>query len=175
LIPLVFVLVALPVYFAGSAIRWLLPQRWGAVPVMGLAAGLFVWVSVINYNVYFHDYDKVYLGSSHNVTEVAAAMREFADSGPGIESTYIKIWPYWLDTRSLALTLGDLKWNNVLTDIEQAAAQVSMPGPKLYILQPEDTESVDWLRRADPAGKAVEYQSSVGQNFVMFYTWPDAS
>lgn len=28
----------------------LVPQRWGAVPVMGLAAALFAWVSVINYN-----------------------------------------------------------------------------------------------------------------------------
>ena len=36
MIPVVFVLVALPVYFAGAAIRRLLPERWGAVPVLGL-------------------------------------------------------------------------------------------------------------------------------------------
>ena len=175
MIPLVFVIVALPVYAAGSAIRWLLPARWGAVPVLGLTTGLLVWVSVINFQVYFDDYEEVALNTPNNVTEVATAMREFADGGPGIESTYIKIWPFWLDTRSLALTLGDLSWNNVLSDIEQASGQLDTSDPRLYVLHPDDTESLGWLRGAYPAGQAEEYQSSVGRNFVLFFTSPSAS
>ncbi len=174
LIPLGFVLVALPVYYGGCAIRRLIPQTWGAVPVMGLAVALVAWVSLINYHDYFNEYDEIYLQNANNVTEVAAAMREFADSGPGIENTYIKIWPYWLDTRSLALTLGDFHWNNVLDDIRQASSQIDTPGPKLYVLHPEDIDSLNWLRNAYPAGRAEEYQSKVGKDFILFVTTPGA-
>ena len=175
MIPVVFVLVAVPVYFAGAAIRRLLPGRWSAAPVLALTAGLLIWVAVLNSQLYFGDYEERYLATANNVTEVAGAMREFGDGGPGIESTYIKIWPNWLDTRSLALTLGDFQWNNVLRDIEQATDQTATPNPKLYILHPKDTESLEWLRLAYPAGQSEEYQSSVGKNFIMFFSSPNAS
>lgn len=174
MIPIVFVVAALPLYFTGAAIRRLLPERWGAVPVLGLTAGLVIWVAVLNSQLYFGDYEKLTLANANNVTEVAGAMREFGDAGPGIESTYIKIWPHWVDTRNLALTLGDFQWNNVLGDIEQAADQTGTPNPKLYILHPDDVDSLDWLRRAYPAGRSEEYQSSVNEhkNFIMFFTSP---
>ncbi|MCH8901069.1 MAG: glycosyltransferase family 39 protein [Chloroflexi bacterium] len=175
MIPVVFVLVAVPVYFTGAAIRRLLPERWGAVPVLGLTAGLLIWVTVLNSQLYFGDFEERYLATANNVTEVAGAMRDFGEAGPGIESTYIKIWPHWLDTRNLALTLGDFQWNNVLGDIEQAADQRGTPNPKLYILHPDDVDSLDWLRLAYPDGRTEEYQSSVGRNFIMFFTSPDAS
>jgi hypothetical protein len=143
--------------------------------VVVLTVGVLAWVSVINYQTYFDDYEEVYLRTAHNVTEVGGAIHEFADGGPGIESAFIKIWPYWLDTRNLALTLGDLRWDNVLTDIERASGHLGTSDPKLYILHPEDTESLDWLRRAYPAGVTEEYQSAVGKNFVMFFTAPGTS
>ena len=175
MIPIVFVVAALPVYFTGAALRRLLPERWGAVPVLGLTAGLLIWVTVLNSQLYFGEFEERYLATANNVTEVAGVMREFGEDGPGIESTYIKIWPHWLDTRSLALTLGDFQWNNVLIDIEQAADQTATPNPKLYVLHPEDVDSLDWLRLTYPDGRSEEYESSVGRNFVMFFTSPDAS
>ena len=82
-----------------------------------------------------------------------------------------------MDTRNLALTLGDFQWNNVLGDIEQAADQKGTPTFKLYILHPDDVDSLDWLRRAYPAGRSEEYQSSVNEhkNFIMFFTSGSAS
>ena len=71
--------------------------------------------------------------------------------------------------------MGDFQWNNVLADIEQATDQTATPNPKLYILHPDDVDSLGWLRLAYPDGRTEEYQSSVGRNFIMFFTSPDAS
>ena len=175
LLPLVFVLVALPVYLVAAAVRRLLPQWWGAVAVVGVATGLVVWVGVIDFQDYHNDYDARYKASAHNTTEVASAMLNFADRGPGIEGTFFVVHPFWVDTRNLALELGDFGWDNIIPDIEDVDLGRDTPNPKLYILHQEDVTSLQWLTGEYPAGIVRTVRSAVGRekDFVVFITAAD--
>lgn len=178
LIPLLFVLVALPVYYVGVEIRRHIPQWWGGAVVLAALAGLIAWVSVINFQAYFDEFDAIYTHAAQNNSEIAAAVQEFADEGPGIESAYIVAHPHWVDTRLLALELADFSWNNVLEEIEDASEHPNIPGPKLYVLHKDaDQAVVDWLAAAFPTGLRQLRRSDVAEekDFALFLTEPTSA
>ncbi len=166
----VAVMVAIPLSLAVKAWARSLGDPWGAWAAIILSVTLWVVAIAGSYNWYFHVYDLQYRKSAWNSTEMAKVLKGFATSVSDYEHVYIKAWPYWVDTRTVGINLGDPHWNNVLMKIEQANAQASDPVPKMYLLSPADVGSLKFLEQLYPKGHHYVYHSRTPtRDFVVFW------
>jgi hypothetical protein len=161
---------ALGIYALGSGLRRALPGVTGLAAAVLAVGAVAVVVTVVNFRVYFDDYDESYTPHVPNASEVADVVSDWARENGGIENAYLKVSPYWLDTRAVAIELGDLGWNktNVLFEMEQALPLLSKPGPLLYVLHLEDEEALAWLRARYPTGVAQTVMTPSGRPFMSF-------
>ena len=169
-VPLAMTLPALGIYALGSGLRRALPGVTGLAAAVLAVGAVAVVVTVLNFRVYFDDYDESYTPHVPNASEVADVISDWARENGGIENAYLKVSPYWLDTRAVAIELGDLRWNktNVLFEMEQAVPQFSKPGPQLYVLHLQDEEALAWLRAHYPTGVAQTVITPSGRPFMSF-------
>jgi hypothetical protein len=131
-----------------------------------------LWAVAIcgSYNWYLHVYDAQYRKSAWNSTEMAKVLGGFATSVSDYRHIYITAWPYWVDTRTVGINLGDAHWNNVLMKIEQAKGHVSDPMPKMYLLNPVDVGSLRFLEQLYPTGHHYVFHSRTPtRDFVVFW------
>ncbi|HEY3118963.1 MAG TPA: glycosyltransferase family 39 protein, partial [Chloroflexota bacterium] len=138
-----------------------------------VAAGVLAIAALhANYQSYFNDYAPQYTQNTQNEREVAAVIRGYAELKGSDQSAHLAVWPYWVDHRIVALELGDFAWKDhaVVDPIENASAQVSQPGPKLFILKKEDEHSLAVLRSLFPQGIVQEHLSAkAGKDFRSFF------
>jgi len=167
-LPLAFGFVAVPAYLLMERLRDL-PWKRLAAAAAGLGlAGLLAAAAFANYQWYFTDYAEQYQRSVPNHRDIAATMQAFADQGGSIDRAYIRSWPYWLDHRAVALNLGDPDWNNNLLEAEQVREVASEGGPRLFVLHPDDSETLGWLTSHFPEGTAELHEFPYGHPFVTF-------
>jgi 4-amino-4-deoxy-L-arabinose transferase-like glycosyltransferase len=169
-VPLAMTLPALGLYALGSGLRRALPRVTGLVAAVLAVGVVAAAVAAINFRAYFDDYDKSYSAHVPNASEVAGVISDWARENGGIENAYLKVSPYWLDTRAVAIDLGDLGWNktNVLFEMEQASPQLSKSGPLLYVLHLQDADALAWLRVHYPTGVAQTVMTPSGRPFMSF-------
>jgi hypothetical protein len=171
-IPVVMIVAALPV---GLGIQYG-QQTLGGWPRRALALGalsLAIAVTWINHRRYFDHYRQQYQRYAINTTEIAEAIRGFADSGGDLADAWIVAWPYWIDTRGAGIALGDPTWNNVILKPETLQDHALAPRPRFYVLHPQDKETLQQLRTLFPAGWPSLYQADrVQHDFVRFYVPP---
>lgn len=171
-IPVVFTIAALPLALAiGTA--WDLAKGAGRLLPVGLALVMVALIAGANYQSYFVEYDAQFRANAWNSSEMAQAIRDFTQLGGSPQAAFIKSWPHWVDTRNVAINLGDITWNNVLFTPEDLARHPAPSGPKLYILHPADAEGLAALRQRFPQGLVSVYPSrSKGKEFVVYWV-PD--
>ncbi len=150
------------------------------LPLLG-ALILAIAVIIVNYKRYFVDYWQDYQRNALNTTEIASAIRGFAESGGDLSNAWIVAWPYWIDTRGVGIELGDPTWNNVILEtdklIDHAASVLegdevnpSEARPRFYVLHPADTETLRLLGSLFPQGWFTLYRSQHPQrSFVLFF------
>ncbi len=166
----VAMMVALPLSLAMKAWKRALGRMWGSWTAVILA--LTLWAIAIggSYKWYFRVYDLQYRKSAWNSTEMAKVLGGFANSVSDYKHIYIKAWPYWVDTRTVGINLGNAHWNNVLMKIEEARAHVSDPKPKMYLLDIHDAKSLKYLEQLYPKGHHYVYHSRTPtRDFVVFW------
>ncbi len=171
-IPIVAVLVALGLYVATRAAKELGGARWGtwlAVPVLALALAA---TTRFNYQRYFESYLRSYQLSSQNSSEMAEAMRGFIATGGDLQHVTIRAWPYWVDTRALALIMNDVSWqdtNVVIDHVNNLTRLRDDPLPQMYILHLSDKDGLALLKTTFSAGYVVHHHSPIpGHDFVLF-------
>jgi len=168
-IPVVAVMVGLGFYVVIQAAKRL-GGRWLAVPLL---AALLATTTVINYQRYFRDYDHSYQLSSRNSSEMAEAMRGFIVTGGDLKHIVIRAWPYWVDTRALALLMNDISWqdtNVVIDKVNDLTRLRNDRAPQMYLLHPDDQEGIAVLKSTFPQGYPTRYRSLVlGHDFVLFH------
>ncbi|MBM2811249.1 MAG: putative rane protein [Chloroflexi bacterium] len=161
-IPLVFVLAALPIPLVWTTLRSMIGQRrWQVACAAGLVGALTLIVWRTNWDRYFVDYNAIYRQSTYNTKEIGAVVRGFALLTGSVRGVYLPVWPHWVDFRLVALESGDFSWINtgLLQTIDEARQHVDQPGPKLYILHPDDARSLEVLRALYPEGVVRDYPS----------------
>ena len=171
-IPMVAVLVGLGLYAVTRAAKELGGARWGMWLAAPLLALILVATTVINYQRYFVGYYHSYQSSSQNSSEMADAMRGFVATGGDLNHIVVHAWPYWVDTRALALLMGNPDWQNTnvvldrVTDLERLRDD---PAPQMYLLHPSDAKGLQILQETFPPGYAVRRPSPIpGHDFVLF-------
>ncbi|MDE3089079.1 MAG: hypothetical protein KGJ80_06815, partial [Chloroflexota bacterium] len=168
-IPFTAILVALPVALLWRALRQALARLRAGTILSTVGVGIILApVIALNYQWYFVDYDKSYHESAQNSSEVAAVIRDFADSVGDLKHAYFVGYPYWIDGRAIAINLGNLRWDNFSLDAADWFTDDN--ANLLYIVHPSDSVNLDKLRERYPPGQIKTIHSRTpGKDFVEFF------
>jgi len=124
-------------------------------------------IVVSNYNLVFQQYATQYKRSAWNASEMADVIQRFYSSGKeGL--SYLISYPYWVDSRAVAISMRQPEQNLSLPATE-IASTVNVTLPKLFILNPMDKNSIAELQAVYPEGVISTYQSiNPDKNFILF-------
>jgi len=141
--------------------------RWLGV---GLVAALALVSARANYDLVFHQYAEQFRLSAWNTSEIGMVIHDFVVREGTPDGVWVVPYPYWVDTRLVAINAGLFP---EITDMalprEQLESTLSVPLPKLFILKPEDTETLDKLQHLYPNGRVQVFHSPTpGKDFLMF-------
>jgi hypothetical protein len=147
--------------------------RWnslaGKVFSWSLAAFLLILALFQNYDLVFNQYYTQFRLSSWNTSELGAVMRGFAASIGEGENAWVIPYPHWVDTRLVGMHAGYPTRDTALQP-DQIDTTEEIPGPKLFMLHPEDRGSYTALRGLYPQGILKEYASQVaGKDFLIYF------
>ena len=171
-IPFVMIVTALPLVFVARVIRESLGTNTRAYVAAAGAVGLILLATTfMNYRRYFVQYDMAYRDESWNSTEVAATVRAFADSVGDLEHAWILLYPHWVDTRNVAVNLGEIAWqDHTLPDAEAATVHVGDGAPKLYLFHPNDRGNLTRVQEIFPNGQLRTFRARTpGHDFMIWY------
>ncbi len=141
--------------------------RW---PARGVTSALLLAALAVNARLVFVDYAAEYRQNVWNNTEIARVMRGFVDSVGTEETVWVVPYPYWVDTRLVGLEAGFSDWEHVHRWREELPETTQISGPKMFILKPEDTDSLNLLRSLYPDALSWRVVSTVpGRDFVVFF------
>lgn len=167
----------------GSAIPVFLAAAYGIVEIFNLIkeplrqkslaavviAGVMMLAPILvtNNNLIFQQYATQYRTSAWNASEMAEVVQRFYSSGrEGI--SYLINFPYWVDSRAVAISMGRPEQNLSLPAAEIANTQ-NVILPKLFIINPMDKDSIAELQEVYPEGVISTYQSvNPDKNFILF-------
>jgi hypothetical protein len=125
-----------------------------------------------NYDLVFNQYAQQFKTNAWNTSELGAVIRQFADSSGAEDSAWVIPYPHWVDTRLVGIRAGFPERDYALWP-ENIIETVNDPRPKLYLVKPEDTETIDLLQMLYPNGVLRLYDSKVvGRDFYMYSVPP---
>ncbi len=164
----VFVIVALALDGLLASLRSRASRRTGAVYVWGVTGVLLVLSIAQNYNLVFDTYNERYRLGAWNSSEMGQAIQQFEHLYGTTETVWIVPYEHWVDTRLPGVWAG-------IPNRDFAVWQRDLPktleesGPKMFIVKPEDEESLEILAQLYPQGRASRHESDVaGHDFMIF-------
>ena len=169
----VFLIVAIALDGLMSAMEKQNPSKVGSTLAWGLSLVLIFFAAVGNYDLVFNQYQREYVLSSWNTSEMGKVIHDFGDMYGGTNNAYVVPYPYWVDTRLVGMIAGDTTRDFAIPP-DQISATLNFPQPKMFLLNPEDQADLNLLRQLFPQGTVSNYASKVGKNFYI-YMVPEAS
>ena len=137
-----------------------------------VGAFLLTWSVRQNYDLVFHQYAQQFNNNAWNTSELGAVIEQFADTAGEFDSAWVVPYPHWVDTRLVGIRAGFPEKDYALWP-ENIPDTVNDPRPKLFLVKPEDTETIDLLQSLYPEGVLRLYRSSVqGRDFYIFTVPP---
>ena len=129
---------------------------------------LLIWSGAQNYDLVFNQYYPVYLRSTWNTSEMGELIQQFTKSGGSLDKAWVVGYPYWVDTHVVGFNAGYPGHDYAIWP-EQFGDTVAQSGPKLFIINPQDTNALVQLSALYPNGQISIYQSKVDtKNFMVF-------
>ncbi len=121
-----------------------------------------------NYDLVFHQYSDQFMANAWNSDEMGKVIADFAAQGNSYEHAFVVPYPYWVDTRLVAINAGVPGIDYALWP-EDFQSRLNYQGNKLLILNLEDTDSLDLLRTMFPNGKEEIFHSvTAGKDFIIY-------
>ena len=169
-LPFVMMIAALPLAYLWRRIAQT-PGTLARVQAFSVLAIILMLIAFANYRRYFVQYDASYRASSVNSSEIAATVRAFANSVGDTQHAWIMLYPHWVDTRNVAINLGEIDWqDHTLPDVAAAQTRMNDDANKLFILNPNDQVNLTGLRQVYPEAQARLYRSKTpGRDFVLVF------
>jgi hypothetical protein len=134
--------------------------------------GLLVWSGYQNYDLVFNQYQRSYSQASWNTSEIGQVIRDFTKTIVDEENAYVVAYPHWVDTRLVGMNAGYPTRDFAIWP-ENFATTLDQQGTKLFIIKPDDTESIDSLRTLYPESIIDRYESKVAdKDFLIFLVVP---
>jgi hypothetical protein len=167
-----FLLVAVGLEGLFASIQARMRRGAGAVLTWGLALGLVLISSLQNYDLVFRQFATQFKGGAWNSSQMGAVIKQFGITYGTTDTVWIVPYPYWVDTRLPGVWAGIPNRDFALWP-EQLEQSIPLPGPKLFILKPEDETALLKLQSLYPQGVVSTYTSDVeGHNFLMYFVPP---
>jgi 4-amino-4-deoxy-L-arabinose transferase-like glycosyltransferase len=164
----VFLIIALAVDSLMASMEAKLSGFFGKIVGFTVAIILVVLSGVQNYDLVFNQYYTVYQRSTWNTSEMGKVIQEFAGSGGSLSSAWLVGYPYWVDSRVLGFTAGYPGHDYAIWP-EQFKDTLAVSGPKLFLVNLQDTTDLVLLSELYPTGEFTIYQSKVdSKNFIIF-------
>ena len=140
-------------------------KSFGSLAIAGVL--MLAPIVVNNHSLIFQQYTDQYRASAWNASEMADVVERFYSSGKeGL--SYLVSYPYWVDSRAVAISMGHPEQNLSLPSSEIASTQ-NVAISKLFILNPMDKDSIAELQQVYPDGVITTYQTvNPDKNFVLF-------
>lgn len=171
-IPIVFVFVAVPLCLLIDSGRKAAGARRGAVLGAALAGLLVVVSAQQNWHILFVRYANQYKSSVQNTPEMGEVVRAWAESVGDWDTVMVKAYPFWVDTRAVGVYAGKFGWDNVALELDRLDDLQDDPRPKLFILNRNDEEAIDFLRRVYPDGTLAFHVSEYTDKHFLTYFVP---
>ncbi len=162
----VFLIIALALDGLMSALEKQATSRAGARLAWTMAAILVIFSALGNYDLVFSQYQRSYVLSAWNTSELGKIVRDFGDLFGSTDTAYVVPYPYWVDTRLVGINAGDPTRDYAIPP-DQIAATLNDPRPKLFLVNFEDQAHLDLLRQLFPRGNITLYPSHVGKVFYI--------
>ncbi len=141
----------------------------------GLVGILLILSATQNYSLVFGRYQAVYAASSWNTTELGQVIRDFSNTIGDPDSAWVLSYPHWVDTRLVGIHTGRPTKDYAIFP-DELSRTLSVPGPKLFLVKPEDMEGQDRLKAFYPTGWFRVYESRVeNKDFLLFFVPPDGN
>lgn len=140
----------------------------------GMALLLFALAALQEYSLTFRLYAQQYRAAAWNSTEMGEVARSFITTMGSVETVWVVGYPHWVDTRLVALNAGYPGYDfqifpgELENTLRYAAA-------KLFILNPQDQETVVTLRQLYPHGWLMRRSSRTpGKDFLLYLVPPSS-
>jgi hypothetical protein len=147
---------------------------FGRTAVVALVGCLLAWSLFQNYDLVFNQFKTQFYAGAWNTYEIGAVVQNFADSVGSPDTVYVVPYPYWVDTRLVAINAGYPTRDYALWPEDFAKTKDDLRA-KLFILKQEDQKDIDTLKSMYPDGR-LEYYKAVpyeGKDFWLFLVPPE--
>lgn len=130
---------------------------------------LLMVVGALNYDLLFRDYRSAYDAYSLNTSEMGTVIADYANTFGTLDSAWVVTYPYWVDTRLVGMSAGYPQHDYAIFP-DQLSNTLGVPAPKLFLLKPEDSTSLQNLQQLYPDGTVKLFQSRVPTlEFLVFF------
>jgi hypothetical protein len=172
-IPVVALIVAYPLWALLQHLREASPGPGAGHPrLAGITIGaLFLLSAGVNQDLYFNQYPPQYRASSENASELGAVIHDFAHSIGSYDTAFVRPYPYWVDTRAVEMYAGNFGGEAAIQADDLGKYQGSAQ-PLLFIVHPQDRETVAALRQYYPDGKLSLRRSAYPDKDFLIYLVP---
>lgn len=167
----VFLIVAIALDGLMTTLEKRISSRRGIRFAWGLVAILICLSALQNYDLVFKQYQRAYVLSSWNTSEMGKAVRDFGDLYGSTDTAYVVPFPYWVDTRLVGMNAGDPTRDYAILP-EQISLTLNDPRPKMFIVNPDDQDDLGLLHQLFPQGSLSTYISKVNKNFYIYMVPP---
>jgi hypothetical protein len=129
--------------------------------------GLLLGSAAQNYDLVFDQYARQFQANAWNTSELGAVIRQFSDSYGAEDSAWVVPYPHWVDTRLVGIRAGYPLRDYALWR-ENIPETIADPRPKLFLVKPEDGETIELLQSLYPTCVVRLFQSQAeGRDFYM--------
>jgi hypothetical protein len=145
---------------------------WAPRLAWSMGAFLLLWSAAQNYDLIFNQYYKEFALSAWNSSEMGQVIRDFADTVGTPDTAWVVPYPYWVDTRLVGMNAG-YPTKDYAIPPDQLQTTLALPGPKLFLVDMEDQETVVKLNSLYSNGFLKEFHSKYpDKDFLVFFVPP---
>lgn len=148
-------------------------RRPGAALAGALALVLVAVSANQNFNLVFDKYAGQFRQGAWNSSQMGQVIQQFGETYGTTDSVWIVPYPHWVDTRLPGVWAGIPDRDFALWP-EELERSLPVPGPKLFLLKPDDETGAAVLESLYPQGVMSRFASGVeGHDFLIYFVPPE--
>lgn len=165
----VFFICAYGLISIASEITRRVNRRLGKFAVSIVLILLILGSILINYDLVFYQYAEQFLQNAWNTSEIGAQIARFVDDGNSPKNAFVVPYPHWVDTRLVGIHAG-YPGRDFALWADDLDTTVVVAGQKLFIIKPEDQQTLDTIKSLYPdAQEEIFYSRTPGKDFIKIY------
>ncbi len=152
-----------------SLARWRpMAGRWAGLALIALLA---LMAAQANSRLIFRDFARQYHTNAWNASAMGRVVHGFVALGNDPHSAWLVNYPYWVDSRLVAIEAGRFPQTVDLgLPPDKLETTLDAYAPKLFLLNPQDHESLLVLHTLYPHAQQRVYHSPWrGKDFIIYY------